>query len=201
MKHKYTIIFLAMCFVFIGFKLNQIKQANDILSRKHTVKITPIELEKLPAIQEPVPRHETMPVIDFEALAIELNAEPELIKFVVQESIAQDVPYQIILAIGENESRWIWQEPKLDTNNRYSVGYMQINQPHWQYLNSDYGLDVTDPKENIKAGITIFKNLLDKYPLEKALVAYQCGEGGAEGIQSTEFSRRIIARGEELVSS
>lgn len=135
---------------------------------------------------------------EFKAIADDLNIDTALIEHIKAEAEKQGVPYEVVLAIGEHESRWTWVGSAIDTNGLESIGYMQINQPHWGYLKADYGLDVSNPKENITAGITILANLRKDYPLEKALVCYECGEEGAKGIETTEFSRHILERSKEF---
>ena len=121
-----------------------------------------------------------------------LPLAPDLQEHTWELSQRYSVPYEIIMAIIWHESRYVWPGEVIDTNGLPSVGYMQINQPHWQRLTETYGLDVHDERDNIEAGAVILAELLEKYPLEKALVAYQCGESGAKGIESTAFSREIL---------
>ena len=123
---------------------------------------------------------------------------PEMQMFTQEICNTYDVPYFIMLAIMENESGLTWQPAKTDTNGLPSIGYTQINYPHWERLQNEYGVDVATEKGNIEGGIIILSELLEKYDLEKALVAYQCGETGAKDLESTEFSRKILSRSKEL---
>lgn len=58
-----------------------------------------------------------------------------------------------------------------------SVGLFQINKVWWDYMEDNYGLDVFQPKDNIDAGLIIYKKLLDKSGSdEMAIQYYKCGE-------------------------
>lgn len=110
---------------------------------------------------------------------------------------AYEVPFTIMLAIIEHESGYLWHDAKLDTNGLPSVGFAQINKPNWGWL-AEMGIDVHEPYGNLTAGVVIMAMLLEGRALEKALVCYQCGVEGAQGIDSTAFSRWVIKRANEL---
>ena len=132
----------------------------------------------------------------FKPMDIELA--PELQEHLYQACQDYNVPYTVMLAIVEHESLYIWQPPKIDANGLLSVGYTQVNYPNWAWL-SDKGLDVHNERDNLTSGVVIMSKLLGKYPLEKSLVCYECGETGAIGIESTEFSRWILERSQRLM--
>lgn len=129
---------------------------------------------------------------------ITIPLTPEIQIHLQEQCKKFNVPYHIMLAIIEHESRFVWQPPSVDSNGLESVGYTQINYPHWERLKTDYDVDVTSEYGNITGGVIILSELLEDYPLEKALVSYQCGVEGAKDIESTEFSRFILQRSKEF---
>jgi len=123
-------------------------------------------------------------------------------KFVVAMANAYDVPPGIPLLIGEHESGWKWPGSVMDSNGLPSIGYMQINEPHWQRL-SDMGVDVSTEYGNIQGGIIILSELMEIYwhgdcTFEQVFVIYECGISGGQGIESTEFSRWMINKLSEV---
>ena len=102
-----------------------------------------------------------------------------------------DLTPELVFAVIEQESDFVWPGAVMDANGLYSAGYMQVNEPHWQRL-ADMGIDIHTKAGSIQGGVQILSELLEDYPLEKALVVYQCGESGAEGIESTEYSRGVL---------
>ena len=96
------------------------------------------------------------------------------------------------------------REKIISSTNDY--GYMQINACNHKWLADELGTtDFLDGKQNIEAGVYIIQGLYHKYEdIGKALMAYNCGEGGAanlwkQGIYSTQYSRLILQRAAELV--
>lgn len=207
-KSIFPIVFLSAILLWAIWQNTELKKLSK------DAKTLSSQVRQLHAQQEAL-KHEISykPKDQSEIVLTELDAEPdleipisedislslELQEFVYKTSRDYEVPYSVVLAIMEHESRFIWHPAKMDTNGLLSVGYMQINEPHWERLQTQYNVDVNDPEDNIEAGIIILSELLEKYPLEKALVCYQCGEAGALGIDSTEFSRWVIERSEDLI--
>ena len=110
--------------------------------------------------------------------------------------------YDIIAAMIQTESGCT--EKIVSKTNDY--GYMKINACNHQWLEAELGItDFLDGKQNIEAGVYIIQRLYHKYEdIGKALVAYNCGEGGAadlwrQGIYSTQYSRYIQQQAAELV--
>jgi len=120
----------------------------------------------------------------------------ELQNYLIQTCEKYGVPYNIMMAIIEHESRFIWKPAKEDTNGLMSIGYTQINYPHWKRLKEHYGIDVTTHTGNIEGGVIILSELLEIFPLEKAIVGYECGISKVNRLKSTDFSRWILQRAE-----
>lgn len=110
--------------------------------------------------------------------------------------------YDIIAAMIFTESGC--REKIVSSTNDY--GYMQINACNHRWLADELGItDFLDGRQNIEAGVYIIQGLYHKYEdIGKALMAYNCGEGGAanlwaQGVYSTQYSRLIQQRAAELV--
>lgn len=110
--------------------------------------------------------------------------------------------YDIIAAMIVTESGC--RETIVSATNDY--GYMQINACNHKWLADELGItDFLDGRQNIEAGVYIIQGLYHKYEdIGKALMAYNCGEGGAanlwaQGVYSTQYSRLIQQRAAELV--
>ena len=101
------------------------------------------------------------------------------------------VPYALALAIAECESSF-----NLDADNGTCWGLMQVHPINYDRLRG-LGIEPTDYEGNIVAGVLLIGELLDKYgDQHKALMAYNCGEGGAaklwqQGYYSSQYSRHV----------
>lgn len=73
---------------------------------------------------------------------------------------------------------------------------MQVHPINYDRLRG-LGIEPTDYEGNIVAGVLLIGELLDKYgDQHKALMAYNCGEGGAaklwqQGYYSSQYSRHV----------
>jgi len=83
-------------------------------------------------------------------------------------------------------------------------GLMQINKQNHKWLSEQLGLDdITDPYQNIRAGLFILRQLFEKYDdPAKVAMAYNMGEYGAsvlweQGIYETSYSKKVLAKADE----
>lgn len=117
----------------------------------------------------------------------------------------RDIDYCMVVALIERESGYKW-DAKGDGGN--SVGYMQIGERlHKERMLEEGVEDLLNPYGNIRVGLNFLQYLNKKY-LENSgvncvLMAYNMGESGArslwrEGIYSTEYSREVLKRAEEI---
>jgi len=103
------------------------------------------------------------------------------------------VPYALALAMAECESSF---DP--DADNGVCWGLMQIHPINYERLRG-LGIEPTEYEGNIVAGVFIIGELLDKYgDQHKALMAYNCGEGGAaelwqQGYYTSQYSRHVLS--------
>lgn len=83
-------------------------------------------------------------------------------------------------------------------------GLMQINVQNHKWLSEQLGLDdITDPYQNIRAGLYILRKLFEKYddPV-KVTMAYNMGEYGAsqlwkQGVYETSYSKKVLNKADE----
>lgn len=90
----------------------------------------------------------------------------------------------LALMASESEFKWVngdWDEERQAYR---SIGYFQIRDVNFDRLDKQYSIDATTRKGNIEAGITMIKELQDKYPddLVRVLTAYKAGESRAKEI-------------------
>ena len=128
---------------------------------------------------------------------IPLGEERQLLLFSICEEYS--VPAEIALAVIQTESTF-----DNSARNGSCHGYMQVSTINRTWLNSDIGItDLTDPDQNLRAGCYMLSVLYGKYgDWHKALVCYNCGEGGAyenffsHGYYTSSYSRLVMQRAE-----
>lgn len=115
------------------------------------------------------------------------------------------IDYYTLVALIESESHYKYSA-RGDNGN--SLGYMQIYKKwHEERMEAEGVDDLLDPYGNIRVGTNFFSEIQSKY-LESSgihcvLMVYNMGETGAkkcwrEGIYSTEYSRKIVDRAQEI---
>ncbi|MDR2655615.1 MAG: lytic transglycosylase domain-containing protein [Oscillospiraceae bacterium] len=107
-----------------------------------------------------------------------------------------NIDMEVALALMWHESRFIKDVPDhVNKNGSHDRGLMQINQINWRWL-SERGLNVSNPYDNIECGVLMLSALNDKYGIENALMAYQCGEVRMKELANrgyqTQFVKDII---------
>lgn len=111
------------------------------------------------------------------------------------------VPYALALAIAEVETHF--DPDAVSPTNDY--GLMQINQCNHEWLQG-LGMDPLTHAGNIEAGVYIIGGYLDRYgDTERALMAYNCGPGGAQklwdaGVYQTNYTRKVMTALEHWTS-
>lgn len=120
----------------------------------------------------------------------------DLQKFLRAEAERNGVPYVLALAVCEQESRF-----DLNADGGDSYGLMQINVCHGPKE------IIIEPRENIRIGCWLLGYLYREYrDWNKVLVAYNCGEAGAEqmyfrhGSISSPYSREVMFRSERFAT-
>lgn len=105
----------------------------------------------------------------------------------------------------------IQQESQFDIHAKSDggdFGLMQINRINHPALSVTLGIhDFLDPRDNVRAGAYMLRDLFDKYgDTNKVLMAYQMGETGAaacwaQGITESQYSRAVLRIQRELISA
>lgn len=101
------------------------------------------------------------------------------------------VDYDIVLAVMAVESDY---KADIVSANGQDYGIMQINRVNHDWL-ADMGMtDMLDARQNIKAGVHILSDLLDRYEgdYEMALRAYNCGISGANNGGGKAYAKKVM---------
>lgn len=155
--------------------------------------VTPVELTAPAPIRIHIPEEPDMDGIVYSdeiplSYGLQLHAQ-----LVCRE---YGVPYGLMLGLMETESSF-----REDADSGWAFGLCQIG-----YINEDWlaeqGLDIRRPVDNIEAAGLILGDYLNRYDVPQALMAYNCGEYGAQelwadGINETEYSRSVMAAAEK----
>ena len=142
---------------------------------KRTIRIYPSE-QREAIIEEP---EEAAELVEEETYkAIEAIPLPDDTQEVFEKACEENkVNYAFALAMMESESTF---NPGAVGDSGSSVGYMQIKEVNWDRMNDDYDLNVFVPHDNIKAGVIMMHELIDKYgDLDMVVMCYKGGEGAA----------------------
>lgn len=107
------------------------------------------------------------------------------------------VPYHIALGVIQAESTF-----RSGARNGNCVGYMQVNHINDGWLRNIGVTDIEDPHQNLRAGTYMLADFYNRYgDWHKALMCYNCGEGGAgslfrKGYYSSTYSRTVMGYAE-----
>jgi soluble lytic murein transglycosylase-like protein len=101
------------------------------------------------------------------------------------------IDYPLMLGLMETESSF-----QLDADSGWAYGVCQIGYINEEWL-ADKHIDIYSPLGNIEAACLILSGYLENYTTEQALMAYNCGEFGAqelwdEGIYQSDYSRSVL---------
>lgn len=128
-----------------------------------------------------------------------VNAEEPIKPATYFDIIPMDAGYQAIffqalkeyhvgrgfaLALLESESTFDVNSISTDANGITYYGAWQISEVNAYRIQEQYGLDITNPEENLVAGVAILAELIEKYGIEYGseyvINAYKGGEGAAK---------------------
>lgn len=136
---------------------------------------------------------------EFQPLPV--NASSDMQKMIYDTAQEYGLDWTLVMALIQKESNF--DPTAISKSGDY--GLMQINKVAQKRLREELGTtDFLNPAQNVKAGCYILSDLMQKYGYENlALMAYNCGEGGAKelwekGIWSTEYSRKIIKTQDDI---
>ena len=134
-------------------------------------------------------------------VALPVNASEDMQRMIYDAANEYGLDYTLVLALIQKESDF--QADLISSSGDY--GLMQINKTIHKRLREELGItEFLDPKQNVKAGCYLLNGYMQKYKYENlALMAYNCGEGGArvlwdDGVWSTKYSRKIMKIQKEI---
>ena len=136
--------------------------------------------------------------IYFVPLPVDMTEEDQ--RIVSEIATENDIAFTLVMPLIGCESEF--------DKNAYSAtgdsGYMQINDCNIEEMENRGFEDMFDTADNVGAGVSILRELYDTYgdETERVLIAYNMGAGNAsklwdQGIVSSEYSRKIVARERE----
>lgn len=124
----------------------------------------------------------------------EQGIQTEYDEIIAEIAERYSVSAALIKAVIETESGF---NPLLVSSTE-DYGLMQINICNASWLREQLGItDLFDPAQNIESGVYILSGYLKRYSLVDALMAYNCGEGGAkrlwrQGVHSTRYTQKVL---------
>lgn len=127
--------------------------------------------------------------------------EHELQDYIVDLCKVYNISPTLVFAVIEQESNYNTYALNSSEN---CYGLMQIHECNFTTYNLD---EPYNAFENVRVGITMLSELLEKYKdVNKALMAYNCGEYGAKrlwnkGITANSYSRSVLNKQEKINES
>lgn len=216
MKHKRVIYIALAVIVCVAVIAGVLKHKSEVEQESITLTPVPVDTEvKLTAgvateLEKPVTYAHT-PAIPSGFKGYEIPEKyaknggsfPKSIQIYLWELCEErELDYYTVVALIERESKY-----KADAtgDNGASKGYMQIQQKwHKKRMEEEQVTNLYNPCGNIRVGLNFLDELYEKYDnWDKALMAYNMGEGRAkelwkEGVYSTEYSREILQRSQDI---
>ena len=197
---------LTILFVLVGLSIGRIVKAGEEKQQEQETKIEEVEITDtyeiitLAAGQEEVFENEDTETktASFVPLPVDMPEEDQIIVFEI--ATENDIAFTLVMAL-------IGCESEFDKNVYSSTGdsgYMQINDCNIEEMKNRGFEDMFDTADNVGAGVSILRELYDTYgdETERVLMAYNMGADNAsklwdQGIVSSEYSRKIVARERE----
>lgn len=137
---------------------------------------------------------------EFEFVPLKCALPEELQEFTYYLSSGYYIDYSYVMGLMFCESSF--RTDCVSGTNDY--GLMQINKKNHEWLSKQLGLDdISDPYQNIRAGLFILRQLFEKYDdPAKVTMAYNMGEYGAsqlwkQGVYETSYSKKVLAKADE----
>jgi soluble lytic murein transglycosylase-like protein len=136
----------------------------------------------------------------------EIPLSEELHRYTYERCEANELDYELVLALMWRESRFQTQAVHINRNGTQDSGIMQINDVNRGWLAEKHGItDLMDPKQNIAAGTTMLGGFTNKYGEHNALLAYQYGEAGmrrklAQGVTTNKQIQLLYSKRADFVA-
>lgn len=169
MKRIKSIFIIAAIATIMVFTWGRPSESKEVEIKTLSWYTQPEEALYLPIIYLEAPEKERQ----FEPLN-ELSLDPEMQIYMYEVCKEYNLSFAFAAMVMESETNF---NPAAVGDGGESVGYFQINQVNWERMATEYGLDVHDPKDNIKCGVVMLTELFEKYEDPyMVLLAYKCGE-------------------------
>lgn len=167
-------------FIFFTF-LVVILMSPDIKSEKEVKAVpAPKSIEKEVSTTEPVTE-------DPFKYSYDVPMPDELIEYTVDTADYYGLDPALVFAVMEVESGFDFL-----AKSKSCYGVMQIHAINYEHLTSRLQItNLLDARQNIEAGCYILSSFVRKYPLERAIVCYNCGEYGNQAM-STAYSQKVL---------
>lgn len=192
MIDRIRLVTMAIVVVVVASGASEITRAEDVMLEGAGLEIAKPETE-----------HEELAVVDPVREEFPVTYLSELVPLDDNEQFCLNtwcgqygVPYTLALAMIEAESSF---NPNAVNRAGTCFSYMQINACNEEWLKKDLGISsVKNPLDNLRSGTYMIGGYIRKYEdLNKALMSYSCGEGGAkakfaQGIYETAYTRKIL---------
>lgn len=137
---------------------------------------------------------------DLDFVPIDCALPSELQEFTYYLSTGYYIDFSFVMGLMFCESSF--RTECVSGTNDY--GLMQINAQNHEWLSEQLGIDdISDPYQNIRAGLFILRKLFEKYDdPAKVAMAYNMGEYGAsclweQGVYETNYSKKVFAKADE----
>ena len=126
--------------------------------------------------------------------------------YVLEMAEEFDIPPELIFGVMYVESRYT--ETAIASNGKY-IGIMQIAKSNLKTLTKKFGItDLQDYLQNVKAGAYFLSYFYKKYDgdIDKVLMCYHCGEGGASklwrnGTTQDSYCRKVRGEMERILAA
>ncbi len=126
--------------------------------------------------------------------------------YVIETATEFGIPPELIFGVMYTESRY--QETAISSNGKY-IGIMQVAKSNLKTLTKKFGItDLQDFNQNVTAGAYFLSYFYKKYDgdIDKVLMCYHCGEGGAKtrwrnGITQDGYCRKVRKEIDRILDS
>lgn len=172
---KLTPFIFFSLFIVILLSPDRVKPENEVKAAPAVQNIEKESFVTEPVTEDPFKNAYDVPMPD------------ELIEYTVDTANHYGIDPALVFAIMEVESGFDFLAK---SENCYGV--MQIHSINYELLSSRLQItNLLDARQNITAGCYILSGFINKYPLERAIVCYNCGEYGTSAM-STAYSQKVL---------
>lgn len=112
-------------------------------------------------------------------------------KFIFTCCLKYNVPYETIMGIFGAETNWNMNYGVSPSGKYCGIGMLHIEYNRNQML-KEIGVDILTPRGAAEASCYILSKKIQRFgSLKKAIIAYNLGDGGAQGVTETGYFRFV----------